>query len=72
MNVATDVARCRRCGEVFPLSMLVQTTLSEPVDLENPPRGSWYREELDGFTVGATTRHPMAFFVAPGVYGYSA
>ena len=35
-----------------------------PVDL-NPPRGTWFQEESNGFIVGATTRHVMAFFIVP-------
>jgi hypothetical protein len=65
MNVVTDIARCAPCGEVFRLSSLVQVNESGPVDLDDPPRGAWYREEFDGFVVGATTRHPMAILLVP-------
>jgi hypothetical protein len=65
MNVVTDVACCRECDEVFALSSLVQSSPTGPVDLNDPPRGCWYREEFDGFAVGATTRHPRAFVLVP-------
>jgi len=65
MNVVTDIARCPRCGEVFALSSLVPANASGPVDIDNPPRGAWYRAEFDGFVVGATTRHPIALFLVP-------
>jgi hypothetical protein len=66
INVATDVARCERCDEVFELSTLVRAGASgRVVDVDDPPRGAWYRAEFDGFVVGATTRHPMAFFLVP-------
>lgn len=65
MNVVTDLARCASCGEVFVLSSLVKASESGPVDPDEPPRGAWYQEDFDGFVVGATTRHPMAFFLVP-------
>jgi hypothetical protein len=65
INVATDVAQCGRCGEVFALSTLVQTSAAVPVDPNEPPRGAWFREDFGGFTVGGTTRHAIAFFLVP-------
>jgi phage FluMu protein Com len=65
LNVVTDIARCPSCDEVFALSTLVQASASGPVDLDDPPRGTWYRGEFNGFVVGATTRNPIAFFLVP-------
>jgi hypothetical protein len=65
INVATDVARCDRCDEVFELSTLVRAGAAGSVDLDNPPRGAWYQAEFNGFVVGATTRHLMALFLVP-------
>lgn len=65
VNVVTDIARCQKCDEVFVLSSLVQSSSSGPVDVNDPPRGAWYQPEFNGFVVGATTRHPMAFFLVP-------
>lgn len=65
LNVATDLARCVRCDEVFTLSTLVAAQASGPVNLDDPPRGAWYRSDFDGFTVGATTRHFVALFLVP-------
>ena len=65
MNVATDVARCRHCSEIFALSELIQANSSVPIDLDHPPRGAWYAPGVDGFVVGATTRNPVAFFLVP-------
>ena len=58
-------ARSAPRGEVFRLSSLVQATASGPVDLNEPPPGAWYQEDFDGFVVGATTRHPIAFILVP-------
>ena len=65
LNAATDIARCSACDEVYRLSALVQATESGPFDPNDAPRGAWFRTELDGFSVGATTRHPIAFFLVP-------
>jgi hypothetical protein len=65
LNVGTDIARCRPCQEVFELSSLVEAGATGPVDLDDPPRGAWYRDQFDGFVVGATTRHPIAIFLVP-------
>lgn len=65
LNVATNVAHCPKCDEVFPLSSLVQSEVLGPLDLDNPPRGAWYVEDVGGFLVGATTRSPVAFFLVP-------
>lgn len=80
LNVATDVARCSHCDQVFPLSALVQANASGSVNVDEPPGGAWFQREFNGFVVGATTRHPMALFLVPflcvwsgfslgGVYG---
>jgi hypothetical protein len=79
INVATDVALCRACGNTFRLSealggpagrilsSLVSSIAppSGPVDLNSPPSGTWYESAADGFTAGATTRSWMALFVVP-------
>jgi hypothetical protein len=65
VNVATDVARCVKCNEVFTLSAVVHDESAAALDLTEPPRGVWYEEEPDGFLIGATTRHPMVFFLVP-------
>ncbi len=65
INVVTDLARCPSCGEVFGLSTLVQANPTNAVDPHDPPRGAWFREDFNGFEVGTTTRHPIAFFLVP-------
>jgi hypothetical protein len=65
INVTTDVARCSSCNELFPLSALVHTSDAGPVDLNEPPPGAWYRPDFEEFVVGASTRHPVAFFLVP-------
>jgi hypothetical protein len=65
LNVSTDVARCSGCDEVYTLSSLVQASESGAFDPNDAPRGAWLRTEFNGFTVGATTRNPIAFFLVP-------
>lgn len=66
INVATDVAVCPQCDEVFVLSSLVLTQDVPPdFDLDNPPAGAWYINDFQGWRIGATTRTYNAFFLVP-------
>ena len=70
VNVANNVAFCRACSHAYQLSELVgavPATKSPPRfdPTTNPPKGCWYRETMDGWTAGATTRSPVAFFLIP-------
>jgi len=66
MNVPKDIAVCGNCDGTFPLSSLVTIDPVPPeFALNQPPRGAWYREEFGGWTLGATTRSPLAFFIIP-------
>jgi hypothetical protein len=65
LNIVTDIARCQKCDEVFVLSSLVQTVASGPSDVNDPPRGAWYQDEFNGFTLSSTTRNPIALFLVP-------
>ena len=62
MNVAANAAVCPNCGEAFALSKLVERGDVPPeFDLNHPPPGAWYREEVRGWRIGASTRSPAAF-----------
>jgi hypothetical protein len=70
VNVAADVAFCRPCNEAFELSKLVDdgeeaSDAAPPLEMLVPPRGAWFEKDLDGFTVGATTRSCVALFLVP-------
>lgn len=65
INVSTDVALCRSCGNTFRLSEIIGATPSFSIDLHSPPSGAWYTPTTDGFTAGATTRTWMALFLIP-------
>jgi hypothetical protein len=40
-------------------------------DLSESPRGAWFSETSAGWTIGATTRSPIAFFLVPFMCGWS-
>src|SRR5262245_60159278 len=64
INVAKDIAFCRKCDKGFPLSDIVMDTPVGPVDLASPPRGAWYRDEGGTVSLGASTRSGTgAFFL---------
>ncbi len=79
VNVAADVAYCRRCEQAWKLSLLVNGSGGarppappSAVDaatldaaLAQPPPGVTFQETARGFTLWATTRSPVAFFLVP-------
>ena len=69
INVAGDIAYCRQCAEAYAISQLLGNAPPAPEPLPDPttsiPKGCWYRETMDGWIAGATTRSPMAFFIIP-------
>lgn len=69
INVSTDVALCRSCGNTFRLSEIMFsgmfTAPLPSIDLNTPPSGAWYAPIAGGFTAGATTRSWMALFLVP-------
>ncbi len=64
INVQTDLALCKACGQVSQLSKLVDADF-DPAVLDHPPPGAWYQESMSECIFGATTRSPMAFFLVP-------
>jgi len=65
INVASDVAMCRTCGEAFKLSDTVALSEDDKFDLSTPPPGAWFEQRYNGFRVGATTRSWGAWFTVP-------
>jgi hypothetical protein len=57
INVASDVAYCRKCNLSHSLSALTYgTAVDESVDLSRPPAGAWFRREGSSVVAGATNR----------------
>jgi hypothetical protein len=66
VNVSTDLALCRRCGETWDYSDLVKDGELPAVNLMEPPRGAWFRQMPPrSFEVGVSTRSAAAFFLVP-------
>lgn len=66
MNVATDVAVCPTCSEVFPMSSIVETQEVPPeFDINDPPGGAWFYDDFRSWRIGASTRNSMAIFLVP-------
>lgn len=65
VNVTTDIALCRQCGQTYSFAELVQDQAALDVDTSQPPGGAWYRNQGNEFEVGATTRSGAAFFLVP-------
>jgi hypothetical protein len=65
INIQTDVAQCQSCNNIFKISEnLVESNLGG-FDINNPPKGTWIRNEMNQIVIGATTRSPIAFFIVP-------
>jgi hypothetical protein len=66
VNVATDVALCRQCGQTWSYAELLADEHAPEFNFSTPPRGAWFRETTpNSFEVGASTRSAGAFFLVP-------
>jgi hypothetical protein len=65
VNVAADIALCRKCGDNLNYSELIQDAEIPVAELNRPPGGAWFRRDHRGFEVGASTRSAAAFFLVP-------
>ncbi|MEQ9466388.1 MAG: hypothetical protein RLN88_03200 [Ekhidna sp.] len=65
INVQTDIAKCQSCNNIFKISDALTDSNSDGFDLNNPPKGTWIRSEMNQLVIGATTRSPIAFFLVP-------
>jgi hypothetical protein len=65
VNATSDVAHCKKCGDIFKLSDLLAAGLPDNFDVNSPPKGAWFFSEFDKIIIGATTRSPVALFIVP-------
>ncbi len=65
INIATDIGQCQNCNYIFKISENFSSDLEDGFDINNPPKGTWIRRDLDQVVIGATTRSPIAFFLVP-------
>jgi len=66
VNVSTDLALCRQCGQTWSYADLIEDDGTADFSSLSPPGGAWFREMPPrGFEVGVSTRSPGAFFLVP-------
>ena len=65
VNVANDIALCRKCAYNFSFADALADSEIEGVDLSKPPKGIWYKRLPNGFELGSSTRSAAAFFLVP-------
>jgi hypothetical protein len=65
INVARDLALCRRCQQTFSFATLQQDTKISQVRMDQPPRGAWFEEGLGVQRAGVSTRSWAALFLVP-------
>ena len=66
VNVATDIALCRQCGQTWSYADLIEDNKISDYLPSAPPGGTWFRETGPrAFEVGVTTRSAIAFFLVP-------
>lgn len=65
VNMGTDLAFCPHCNDGFKVSEAIDQDTVNPDILRDPPKGAWFKKEMDRVVVGATTRSPAAFFLVP-------
>ena len=71
VNVSTNIALCRQCGQTWGYADLIDDTTVN-FNTMTPPNGAWFREMPPrGFEVGASTRSPIAFFLVPFMFVWS-
>jgi hypothetical protein len=63
VNVANDIAFCRKCNLSHRLSALtLGTVVDENVDVNQPPAGTWFLREGNAVVIGSTHRSPGQVF----------
>jgi hypothetical protein len=66
VNVSTDIALCRQCGQTWSYAELLEDTHVAKFEPQSAPRGAWFRElPPRAFEVGVSTRSAIAFFLVP-------
>lgn len=65
-NIQTDIAQCFKCDHIFKISETVgNIEEDDDFNINDTPSGTWITKDFDSYTVGATTRSPVAFFLVP-------
>ena len=64
INIQTDMGKCQTCNHLFRISENFDVP-AFPFDINQPPRGAWYKNNMQEIKLGATLRNPIAFFLVP-------
>ena len=64
INIQTDMGKCQACNHLFRVSEHFDTP-AFAFDLNQPPKGAWYKNNMQEIKLGATLRSPIAFFLVP-------
>jgi hypothetical protein len=72
INVASDVAVCPHCAEVFAVSSIVSAGRQVTnFNVLQPPSGVSFYDSGFEWTITASTRSPIAFFLVPFMFVWS-
>ena len=64
INIQTDMGKCQACQHLFHVSEHFDAA-SFPFELNQPPAGAWYQNDMQTIKLGASMRSPVAFFLVP-------
>ena len=75
INIQSDMGKCQTCNHLFRVSehwgmsitihFMVFDRPAFVFDLNQPPKGAWYKNNMQEIRLGATLRSPIAFFLVP-------
>ena len=64
INIQSDMGKCKACNHLFRVSEHCDMPACA-FDLNQPPKGAWYKNNMQEIRLGATLRSPIAFFLVP-------
>ena len=64
INIQSDMGKCQACNYLFRVSEYFDRP-AFVFDLNQPPKGAWYKNNMQEIKLGATLRSPIAFFLVP-------
>ncbi|NOY74330.1 MAG: hypothetical protein GXP32_00875 [Kiritimatiellaeota bacterium] len=70
-NVSTDIAYCRKCDFKQSLSELLEADEIDASITYDPPGGTFFQEDFQGFTVGARFSKGFLLFLIPFTCAWS-
>ena len=65
------MAHCPNCNNIFKISENLDIFIDYEFDFNNPPDGTWMRNDKNKTIIGATTRSRIAFFLVPFIIIWS-